>query len=88
MWMLIGFMGGAVISLIARPFTGLKAMLILAIPLVIWWLAYLGVLGPGINNNNHAQYMTTMLGVMFGVGVPQLLDWKDWRRNRNTSAET
>lgn len=88
MWMLIGIIGGAAAGLIARPFHGVKAMLILATPLVVWWLAYLGVIGPGSNDDNHPQYMLAMLGVMFGVGLSQLLDWRQRRRHRNPTAES
>ncbi|MDO5617393.1 hypothetical protein [Kocuria sp.] len=84
MWMLFGIVGGLLAGLIVRNVSGIKAMLVLAAPLLVWWLAYFGVIGPGMNDNNHPQFMLAMLGIMIGIGLPRLLDW---RREKSSATE-
>lgn len=87
MWILLGFLGGLCASVIAQRFTWLKGGLICLIPVAVWFLAFFGVLGPGMTDSNYPQFGTAMLGIMFGVTAPNLLDRRHWLRKRNSTPD-
>lgn len=87
MWLIVGLIGGVAGGWVARPFSGLKAGLICMIPMVVWWLALLGILGPGGSEATWSQFAVALLGIMVGITVPRLLDRRPHRTDDRAAAQ-
>lgn len=88
MWILIGMFAWATTTWIARPFKPAVGGLICTIPVIVWTLAYFGLLGPGADDDTHPQYMFALLGLFLGGLLTQLLQWVQSSRKRKSATET